>query len=293
MSRVLIISILLLLTACASKPFSWNTNDYTVRSGDTLYSIAWRFELNPEDLARWNKLSNSSLIHPGQRLHTRPYPDGTATNKRVKQPSRTIRSPARIKTVVVTQDETLYSIARQHKLTVQQLASYNNLKKPYVIKPGQTLKLNVTQRVASSARKKNTKIQQASSKQVVSNQVVNWRWPIKGKLIKTFNKRLNDAKGIDIAGTEGKSIKAAASGKVVYSGNGLISYGNLIIIKHNDLYLSAYAHNRKLLVKEGQKVKVGQIIAELGKTGADNPRLHFEIRKNGKPVNPIRYLPSS
>ena len=201
--------------------------------------------------------------------------------------------PAKIKTVVVTQDETLYSIARQHKLTVQQLVLYNNIKKPYVIKPGQTLKLSATQRVASSARQKNTKTKQASSKQVVSNQVVNWRWPIKGKLIKTFNKRLNDAKGIDIAGKEGKSIKAAASGKVVYSGNGLISYGNLIIIKHNDLYLSAYAHNRKLLVKEGQKVKVGQIIAELGKTGADNPRLHFEIRKNGKPVNPIRYLPSS
>ena len=295
MNRALIISILLLLTACASKPFSWNTNDYTVRSGDTLYSIAWRFELNPKDLARWNKLSNSSLIHPGQRLHTRPSTDSIDTNKRIKQSSRLIRPPAKIKTktIVVTQDETLYSIARQHKLTVQQLVLYNNIQKPYVIKPGQILKLSATQRVASSAQRKNTNTRQVSSKQVVSNQVVNWRWPIKGKLIKTFNKRLNDAKGIDIAGKEGKSIKAAASGKVVYSGNGLISYGNLIIIKHNDLYLSAYAHNRKLLVKEGQKVKVGQIIAELGKTGADNPRLHFEIRKNGKPVNPIRYLPSS
>ncbi|MGD2161376.1 MAG: peptidoglycan DD-metalloendopeptidase family protein, partial [Gammaproteobacteria bacterium] len=96
-----------------------------------------------------------------------------------------------------------------------------------------------------------------------------------------------------IAGNEGKTIKAAAAGKVVYSGNGLISYGNLVIIKHNRSYLSAYAHNRKLLVKEGDTIKAGQKIAELGRTGTDSPRLHFEIRKNGKPVNPLKYLPSS
>ena len=88
-------------------------------------------------------------------------------------------------------------------------------------------------------------------------------------------------------------IKASASGKVVYSGNGLISYGNLVIIKHNRTYLSAYAHNRKLLVSEGETIKAGQKIAELGKTGADSPRLHFEIRKNGKPVNPLKFLPAS
>ena len=108
-----------------------------------------------------------------------------------------------------------------------------------------------------------------------------------------FNSKKNDAKGIDIAGNIGTDVKAAASGKVVYSGNGLISYGNLLIIKHSQSYLSAYAHNRKLLVKEGTVVKAGQKIDELGKSGTEKPKLHFEITKNGKPVDPLRYLPSS
>ena len=155
------------------------------------------------------------------------------------------------------------------------------------------MKLSAVSKKSSLGRQKQDTSHRNVKNQITTNQKINWAWPIKGKLIKTFNKRLNDAKGIDIAGRVGSEVKAAASGKVVYSGNGLISYGNLIIIKHNDLYLSAYAHNRKLLVKEGQQVRVGQRIAELGSTGAENPRLHFEIRKNGKPVNPVRYLPSS
>ncbi len=120
-----------------------------------------------------------------------------------------------------------------------------------------------------------------------------WQWPVQGKVISTFKRNTVDRKGIKIAAKEGNSVKAAAAGKVVYSGNGLISYGNLVIIKHNRTYLSAYAHNRKLLVKEGQMIKSGQKIAVLGKTGTESPRLYFEIRKNGKPVNPIKYLPRS
>lgn len=290
MLRLFSIFVFAWLSACAPKPFNWNTNDYTVKRGDTLYSIAWRFELDPDDLVRWNHLSNSSLIHPGQRLHTtRPRANKSTSGNSWSSPPPVMRSP-KIKTVVVKKYETLYSIARKHQLSVQQLARYNNLKKPYVLQPGQKLKLSATSTLASSNHRQ---VKSSQSKISGSVKAINWKWPIKGKIIKSFNRRLNDAKGIDIAGVVGKSIKAAASGKVVYSGNGLISYGNLIIIKHNQHYLSAYAHNRKLLVKEGQKVKVGQIIAELGKTGAKNPRLHFEIRKNGKPVNPVRYLPSS
>jgi len=288
MYRALIIAMLLLLSACAPKTFNWNTSDYTVKSGDTLYSIAWRFEINPGDLARWNNLADSSLIHPGQRLHTKQQPKPRHTSSDNRQSVRSSVSPSKIKTVVVEKDETLYSIARKYRMSAKQLAQYNNITKPYLIKPGQKLKLSAGNRIATVNKQKYAPPQRNDK-----SAAIDWSWPIKGKLIKTFNKRLNDAKGIDIAGSLGNKIKAAASGKVVYSGNGLISYGNLIIIKHNDSYLSAYAHNRKLLVKEGQSVNAGQVIAELGQTGAENPRLHFEIRKNGKPVNPIRYLPSS
>jgi len=109
--------------------------------------------------------------------------------------------------------------------------------------------------------------------------------------VKKFNRHRIDAKGIKYKGKRGDAILAAADGKVVYSGNGLISYGNLIIIKHNKTYISAYAYNRKLLVKEGDIVKAGQKVAEMGNKDKQSPRLHFEIRKNGKPVDPLKYLP--
>ena len=116
-----------------------------------------------------------------------------------------------------------------------------------------------------------------------------WQWPVQGKILRSFYATGN--KGIDIAGHIGKKIRAAESGIVVYSGSGLVGYGNLLIIKHNYLYLSAYAHNRRLLVKEGHKVKKGQLIAEMGAGVDAKPALHFEIRKNGKSVNPISYMP--
>ena len=117
-----------------------------------------------------------------------------------------------------------------------------------------------------------------------------WSWPVPGKVIDPFNETRN--KGIDIAGREGEPVLAANDGQVVYSGNSLRGYGNLVILKHNDDYISAYAHNRQNLVQQGQAVKRGQRIAELGNTGTDAPKLHFEIRRQGKPVDPIKYLPA-
>ncbi|MCK5648165.1 MAG: peptidoglycan DD-metalloendopeptidase family protein, partial [Gammaproteobacteria bacterium] len=119
---------------------------------------------------------------------------------------------------------------------------------------------------------------------------LSWRWPVKGKIIQRYSPG-SGKKGIDISAAKGSLIKAAEAGKVVYSGQGLVGYGRLIIIKHNDAFLSAYAHNQSLLVNEGQVVKKGQSIARLGRSGTDGYKLHFEIRKNGKPVNPISYLP--
>jgi lipoprotein NlpD len=117
-----------------------------------------------------------------------------------------------------------------------------------------------------------------------------WSWPVPGKVIEAFNETRN--KGIDIAGKEGDPVLAANDGQVVYSGNSLRGYGNLVIVKHNDDYISAYAHNKQILVQQGQTVKRGQRIAELGDTGTDTPKLHFEIRRQGKPVDPVKYLPA-
>jgi lipoprotein NlpD len=119
-----------------------------------------------------------------------------------------------------------------------------------------------------------------------------WVWPTDGPLLRPFFPDNAGKKGIDIGGGLGQSVRAASEGKVVYSGSGLIGYGKLIIIKHNKTYLSAYAHNRRLLVKEGDYVRIGQRIAELGNTATEKPMLHFEIRRNGEPVDPLRYLPA-
>jgi lipoprotein NlpD len=119
---------------------------------------------------------------------------------------------------------------------------------------------------------------------------LDWAWPAKGKVVAQFSEATS-LKGIDIAGSAGQPVTASAGGKVVYAGSGLRGYGKLIIIKHNDAYLSAYAHNRDILVKEGQQVSKGQKIAEMGNTDTDQVKLHFEIRRQGKPVDPLRYLP--
>ena len=116
-----------------------------------------------------------------------------------------------------------------------------------------------------------------------------WQWPARGEVVTSFSR--SGGKGIDIAGSFGQAIVAASDGEVVYSGSGLIGYGQLIIVKHNKRYLSAYAHNNKILVKEGDTVKGGQRIAEMGRSGSNRALLHFEIRRDGKPIDPVRYLP--
>jgi lipoprotein NlpD len=125
-----------------------------------------------------------------------------------------------------------------------------------------------------------------------SSASLTWQWPATGSLIGRFaTGRATSNKGIDIAGEAGDPVRAAAAGSVVYSGSGLLGYGQLVIIKHNDQFLSAYAHNRRLLVKEGDQIKAGEKIAEMGSSGAEKVKLHFEIRRSGKPVNPETYLP--
>lgn len=287
MVRVLIVSALVsVLIACSNQ--RWDPGDYPVSSGDTIYSIAWKYELDPFELARWNNISSPYRIYPGQRLSMKPGQSNEASQ--ASKPRSTSSTASRPDSITVKKGDSLYLLSKRYGVSTKQLASVNGLESPYIIQPGQTLMLTApkTYRAPSTTSSKN-----ATASLPADNRDINWQWPVQGKLITTFKSNKTGRKGIDIAGKEGNDIRAAASGKVVYSGNGLISYGNLVIIKHNRTYLSAYAHNRKLLVKEGDTIKAGQKIAELGKTGADSPRLHFEIRKNGKPVNPLKFLPAS
>ena len=203
---------------------------------------------------------------------------------------------------IVQKGDTLYSIAWQSGSDYRKVAAWNNIRWPYRIHPGQriSLKAKITARETKPTRKtKKTYSKKAPAKykkKVLaskSGDTVKWSWPTRGKIIGYFSSKEPGKKGVDIAGRVGQSIKAAASGRVVYSGNGLRGYGNLIIIKHNETYFSAYAHNRNNFVKENQKVKLGQKIADMGDTGANKVMLHFEIRRNGRPINPLRYLPKT
>jgi len=195
----------------------------------------------------------------------------------------------------VIKGDTLYSISWRYGLDYKKVAKINRIPPPYNIYIGQKLSFKSAKIKSTATKTKTTTSQKTGKKAAIktsySNKALAWRWPTKGKVISTYSKSAAGRKGINIAGKSGQTVQAAAAGKVVYSGNGLSRYGNLLILKHNDVYLSAYAHNKKLLVKEGQSVKAGQKIATLGRSGTQRDQLHFEIRRNGKPIDPMRFLP--
>ena len=204
-------------------------------------------------------------------------------------------------TVVVQRGDTLYSIARRSGVAVADMARWNGLQPPYTIYPGQRLLLGQAAGGKSGtataptrtvvAPKPATPAATPAPSSTPASSGFAWRWPAQGVVLATYQPGNNTRQGIDIGGSSGQPVTAAADGVVVYSGAGLVGYGELIIIKHNEQWLSAYGHNRKRLVSEGQSVKAGQQIAEMGRTGTDRDKLHFEIRYNGKPVDPLLYLP--
>lgn len=210
-------------------------------------------------------------------------------------------------TVRVQRGDTLYGIAFRNGVDVNDLARWNGIASPYTIYPGQTLKLypgsggsaaTATTTPPRPATGTTTKpapppapVTRPVATPVPANSGFPWRWPADGHLIGRFVAGDATKQGVDIAGSSGQAVRAAADGVVVYSGAGLVGYGELIIVKHNETWLSAYGHNRKRLVNEGQSVKAGQQIAEMGSSGATRDMLHFEIRYNGKPVDPLQYLP--
>jgi len=251
------IFIIILLTACsapgtmapvsdvAQPPDIW-LDEHIVAPGETLYSIAWRYNLDHRQLAIANGIGRDFKIYPGQRLslnlNGRPAPSPPASEP-----------------------------APQPRLASEPISS------------------NAASR--SSRSENQTPPSKTKTVPKVSDSPKTWQWPARGKILAPFHSNGGLNKGIDIGGELGEPVLAAGSGDIVYSGAGLRGYGKLIILKHSDKYLSAYAHNSKLLVKEGETVAAGQQIAEMGSSGADRVKLHFEIRFDGKPVNPVDYLP--
>lgn len=230
----------------------------------------------------------------------------------------------RPKTHIVIPGDTLFSIAWRYGLKYEILAKYNGIYPPYVIRPSQVIRLDIpgskvsvtgkhqaTKRgvgvnIPSASRSgksvltiKNNNNRQENKTEKHTNTTnktqvwaaPQWRWPVKGPLLSSFQGSNALNKGIDLGGKLGEPVLAAAGGQVVYSGSGLRGYGKLLIVKHNETFLSAYAHNDRLLVKEGDFVKAGQRIADMGSSGTDRVKLHFEIRRDGTPVDPLKFLP--
>ena len=193
----------------------------------------------------------------------------------------------------------MYRIATNNGISPLDLATWNNIPPPYTIYPGQRLKLypgggrstpsTSTSRPVASSPSASTSSSSASYRPASS---IKWSWPADGQIVGRYINGDPTNQGVDIGGSSGQPVRAAADGVVVYSGSGLVGYGELIIIKHTDEWLSAYGHNRARLVNEGQNVKAGQQIAEMGRSGAPRDMLHFEIRHNGKPIDPLLYLPA-
>ncbi|MFL6648501.1 MAG: peptidoglycan DD-metalloendopeptidase family protein [Sulfurifustaceae bacterium] len=260
-----------------------------VRAGDTLYSIAWESGRDYRDLAAWNNLPTPYVIKPGQKL--RLYPPRGGINHKTKTNGASYR--------IVARGETVHGIAHSTGVRDQDLIAWNSLKPPYALTPGQRLRLTPPeQRVATlKLRDSTTKTTNTSTSATTTHRAeaddhdaIAWVWPTEGAVAVRFAPN-NGAKGIDISGSAGQAIRAAAAGKVVYQGSGLRGYGQLIIIKHNADFLSAYAHCAAIYVQEGSVIKAGQKIAAMGSSGTERTKLHFEIRRRGTPVDPLGFLP--
>jgi lipoprotein NlpD len=223
------------------------------------------------------------------------------SSHRASPPPVRVSTPRYGATAVVQRGDTIYHIATVNGITALDLALWNGITPPYTIHPGQRLRLypgaapvarsTTMAPPRSSASPQPPSPPPPSAADLPANGPSSWRWPTEGSLVAGYAAGDPTRQGIDIAGNAGQPVRAAADGVVVYSGSGLVGYGELIIVKHNDQWLSAYGHNRARLVNEGQLVKAGQQIAEMGRSGAARDMLHFEIRYNGKPVDPMAYLP--
>ncbi len=259
---------------------------YTVKPGDTIYHISLDNGQNWKDLARWNNLENPNMIEVGKVLRVLPPESNVSTEGVVVRPVGSQNNPT-------TSTGSLTVVSASPVAPVAAVAPAVSAANAVSGVPG-ALPAPTVNAVSSAAPSPATlpapPPRTAPSAVDNSSEIPAFIWPSSGKVIANFDEAKN--KGIDIGGKAGEPVLAAADGKVVYAGAGLRGYGNLIIIKHNNTYLTAYAHNQTLVAKEDQMVKVGQKIAELGSSESEQPLVHFEIRKLGKPVDPLKWLPA-
>lgn len=246
---------------------------YRVRKGDTLHAIAFKFGLDWRQIAGLNGISSPYTIYPDQELRLGTSPDASSGTPAASGGKRTVVTAAPSKSATST--------------------TYDVPPKKAESAPAPVVVQKTPPAESSPAPSGNSATAASSNPVPSSNADPNkWLWPADGRIISNFRPNDPARKGIDIGGTEGEAIVASASGEVVYSGNGLIGYGELVIIKHNERLLSAYAHNQKRLVTEGQRVSSGERIANMGRNDRNQAMLHFEIRLNGNPQDPLKYLPS-
>lgn len=261
---------------------------YVVKKGDTLYSIALDHGLDYKDVAAWNQLDNPNRILIGQPLRITPPGERPAVAEAMPVVSAPVAEAKPIGMAGAVEKRTIEG--NTETLKREPRAG----KEPYSDETYARLQQGAAVVVARAEPKPEAKPEakvetRVETKPTESGDDPAWIWPANGKVLAGFNDSTN--KGVDIAGKLGEPVVAAGDGKVVYSGTGLRGYGQLVIVKHNATYLSAYAHNSKILVGEGQAVTRGQKIAEMGNSDADQVKLHFEVRRQGKPVDPLRYLP--
>ncbi len=296
----------------------WRPDLYTVKKGDTLYSIGLEHGYDYKEIARANNISPPYTIYVGQRLKLKPGspPPAPAAEADSSDVVITPLDMGSVDSSVIEDSSAEGSTASSGGQTVTAPAGAPLISSPIALRePYSEQALNtpivetktapattpapasapapVTQQAAPASAAEPARTEEIKPPTATATSAgITWAWPTNGKLLAGFNEGGN-AKGIDIGGSAGQSILAAAPGKVIYSGSDLRGYGRLVIVKHNDEFLSVYAHNSKILVKEGQAVARGQKIAEMGDTDADRVKLHFEIRRQGKSVNPADFLPAN
>ncbi|WP_238786868.1 peptidoglycan DD-metalloendopeptidase family protein [Ferrimonas lipolytica] len=244
-------------------------SNYVVKKGDTLYSIAFASGNDYRKLAKLNGLNKSNTIYPGQRIKLKESPKKSKGTKAAKASSK---PQAKASSTSKKQQ----TVAQAQKTEIK--PKVDSPKQPSYAGAGAVVSKSVPPTVPTRVAALPAKVSQ-------------WRWPVQGKVIRGFSSSQQGNKGLDIAAVEGTPVTSTAAGRVVYAGSALRGYGQLVIVKHSDDYLSAYAHNSRILVKEKQQVSAGQKIAEVGHSDADRDMLHFEIRYQGKSVDPKRYLP--